>query len=50
MFTAYRKSENTYRIYCKGAPEMIIDGCTNYIGKNGVNTLDEKLKEHILNN
>ena len=26
---------NKIRVFCKGAPEIVIEKCVNYVGKNG---------------
>ena len=38
---------NRIRVFCKGAPEIVINYCTNYIGENGqVQPMTEQYKNH----
>jgi len=35
--------------YSKGAPEVILNACTHYLGENGASPLDEKARVKLLN-
>jgi P-type Ca2+ transporter type 2B len=49
MITIYQRGPNSYRIFVKGAPEMIVDGCNEYVKKEGKAKLEQTLKNHIMN-
>ena len=38
---------NRIRVFCKGAPEIVIEKCSNYIGENGqVKPMDQQYRDH----
>ena len=38
---------NRIRVFCKGAPEIVIEKCSNYIGENGqVKQMDQQYRDH----
>ena len=34
-----RNDKTTYRIYCKGAPDVLLEKCSHYINKSGSPTI-----------
>ena len=42
---------NKVRVFCKGAPEIVLDFCDKYFDKNGsVVTLGKQQKENLIKN
>jgi len=46
MVTVYKK-DNLYRVYVKGASEVIVDCCDNFIGATEVKPLSYEKKQSI---
>jgi Ca2+ transporting ATPase len=45
----YTNNEQTVRVYCKGAPDMVIKNCVKMVGPNGeLVTLEDAKKKEIL--
>jgi Ca2+-transporting ATPase len=38
MITVFLKKQGMLRVYFKGSPELILDKCTEYRNKDGLNT------------
>nr|CAA38982.1 ATPase [Plasmodium yoelii]prf//1704358A Ca ATPase [Plasmodium berghei yoelii] len=49
MSVVVENSKNEYILYCKGAPENIINRCKYYMSKNDIRPLTDSLKNEILN-
>ncbi|CAD2084529.1 calcium-transporting ATPase, putative [Plasmodium vinckei brucechwatti] len=49
MSVIVENNKNEYILYCKGAPENIINRCKYYMSKNDVRPLNDSLKSEILN-
>jgi len=44
---AFRRDDGSVRVYCKGAPEIVINYCSNYHSADGLTALDEDKKASI---
>eukprot|EP01107_Rhizomastix_libera_P001672 TRINITY_DN1279_c0_g1_i1.p1 TRINITY_DN1279_c0_g1~~TRINITY_DN1279_c0_g1_i1.p1 ORF type:complete len:1017 (-),score=326.77 TRINITY_DN1279_c0_g1_i1:166-3216(-) len=48
MTTLFSLGENKIRVYSKGAPEMLLEACSHYLGPDGVEPLTPSVKKAIL--
>lgn len=44
---AYANADGGVRVYCKGAPEIVIEYCSKYHSESGVETLEQERKDSI---
>lgn len=35
----YKNDRTTFRVYCKGAPDVLLERCTHFINKAGLQTM-----------
>ena len=45
MMATFHEIDHQYKIAIKGAPEAVIEGCTNYLEKEGLKALNEEQKK-----
>ena len=47
MMSTIHKKENAYRVITKGAPDILLEKCTNIITENGIEKLTSEKKQEI---
>ncbi|OWP56995.1 MAG: hypothetical protein B2I17_02985 [Thermoplasmatales archaeon B_DKE] len=50
MITVHRPDSGEEIAYMKGAPETVLEVCTQVLGRNGIESIDESLKRNIMGN